>query len=307
MAFRTFSSKIFASKLNATKLATAIGFGTASGFAGYSFFQDRQNGAKSFLTAEAEPVIQPSKFTDFELKEVKAVNHNTSIFRFALPEEQSLELPVASCIVTGFTGEDGKLITRPYTPISPSDQKGSFDLIIKKYAGGPMSSFIFSLQPGDKLQAKGPFAKLAYTANMKKNIGMIAGGTGIAPMIQVLNKILADPSDTTSVSLLFANITPEDILLKDQLDALSAQHPRFKVFYTLDKAPADWTQGRGFISREMIEGHLPPPSSESLIFVCGPNPMLAHVSGLKGENFTQGTVGGLLKELNYDETMVYKF
>jgi predicted ferric reductase len=40
-------------------------------------------------------------------------------------------------------------------------------------------------QVGDKVEVKGPFPKIAYTANMKKKIGMIAGGTGITPMLQV--------------------------------------------------------------------------------------------------------------------------
>jgi cytochrome-b5 reductase len=42
-----------------------------------------------------------------------------------------------------------------------------------------------SLKEGDSVNVKGPFAKLDYQANKYKKIGMVAGGTGIAPMIQV--------------------------------------------------------------------------------------------------------------------------
>lgn len=41
------------------------------------------------------------------------------------------------------------------------------------------------LQEGDLIEIKGPFPKLPYTANMKKEIGMMCGGTGITPMLQV--------------------------------------------------------------------------------------------------------------------------
>ena len=59
--------------------------------------------------------------------------------------------------------------------------------------------FIHNLKVGDTLDMKGPFQKLEYVANMKKAIGMVAGGTGIAPMYQVIRKILADPRDATGV------------------------------------------------------------------------------------------------------------
>ena len=43
--------------------------------------------------------------------------------------------------------------------------------------------------------------------------------------------------DTTRVSLLFANKTPGDILLKGELDELNAAHPNLSVHYTVDRAP----------------------------------------------------------------------
>ena len=57
----------------------------------------------------------------------------------------------------------------------------------------------------------------------------------------------------------------------------------------------------------MITSKLPAPADDILIFVCGPEPMLRHISGGKGENYTQGPLAGLLKELGYTEEMVYKF
>lgn len=50
--------------------------------------------------------------------------------------------------------------------------------------------------------------------NFKKNIGMVAGGTGITPMLQVIDHIFADPHDTSNVTLIYANIAEVDILFK---------------------------------------------------------------------------------------------
>ncbi len=41
------------------------------------------------------------------------------------------------------------------------------------------------MQVGDSIEVKGPLSKLPYTPNMKRAIGMLAGGTGITPMLQV--------------------------------------------------------------------------------------------------------------------------
>ena len=41
------------------------------------------------------------------------------------------------------------------------------------------------VKEGDVMEIKGPFPKFNYVPNMRREIGMIAGGTGITPMLQV--------------------------------------------------------------------------------------------------------------------------
>jgi len=72
-----------------------------------------------------------------------------------------------------------------------------------------------------------------------KEIGMVAGGTGITPMYQVIRAILDDPTDPTKIHLLFANRSEEDILLKEELEE-AAKDPRIKVYYTIDKVIFCW-------------------------------------------------------------------
>ena len=66
-------------------------------------------------------------------------------------------------------------------------------------------------------------------------------------MLQIAASILDDPSDTTQVSLLYANQTEDDILVREMLDGYAAKHPtRFKVWYTVDKASPGWKYSEGF-------------------------------------------------------------
>lgn len=49
--------------------------------------------------------------------------------------------------------------------------------------------------------------------------------------VQVAKAILKDPEDKTQVALIYANQTPDDILLRDELDKMAAKHHNFKVHY----------------------------------------------------------------------------
>ena len=54
---------------------------------------------------------------------------------------------------------------------------------------------------------------------------MIAGGTGITPMLQLIRAILKDPRDKTKMWLVFANQTENDILLRTELEEVASNHP----------------------------------------------------------------------------------
>jgi len=56
----------------------------------------------------------------------------------------------------------------------------------------------------------------------------------------------------------------------------------------------------------MLKTHLPPPSADHLILVCGPPGLMKHVSGDKAPDYTQGELSGLLKKLGYSESHVFK-
>ncbi|CAN0900904.1 NADH-cytochrome b5 reductase-like protein [Linum grandiflorum] len=255
--------------------------------------------------------LNPNKWIEFKLQDTAIVSHNTQLFRFSFDPSSKLGLDIASCLLTRYpleTTAEGKTkyVIRPYTPISDPEAKGYFDLLIKVYPDGKMSQHLASLKPGDVVEVKGPIQKLRYSPNMKKHIGMVAGGSGITPMLQVIEAILKNPDDNTQVSLLYANVSPDDILLKQKLDYLATRHPNLKVFYTVDNPTKTWKGGAGYISKEMALKGLPGPGDDTIIMVCGPPGMMKHISGEKVKA-EQGELSGILKELGYTEDMVYKF
>jgi cytochrome-b5 reductase len=158
-----------------------------------------------------------------------------------------------------------------------------------------MSQHLDSLNIGDTIDMRGPkghltyLGKGAFTVKLMrkplqernaKHFGMIAGGTGITPMLQVLHAIFRDGKTMdsfTTASLLFANQTEDDILVREELEALARDYPdRFKLHYTLDRPPAGWKGSTGFIDKEMIETHVlrNGVSDGAQVLMCGPPPMI---------------------------------
>jgi len=269
--------------------------------------QARREKALALFAEPPAAALSDKEYRSFPVTSVLDVSPNTKLIKFKLPTPNTpLGLPVASCLTTRAV-IDGKDEVRQYTPISTEDTLGEFDLLIKSYPDGKMSKHITSLKVGDSLDFKGPFPKFPYEANSKKAIGMVAGGTGITPMLQVIKKVLANPRDKTELRLIFANETEADILLKAELDGLAQLYPNFKVYYTLTNPPAGWTGFTGYVNKTTLASVLPPPSDEHIILVCGPDGMLSAVSGPKTKDRKQGELGGLLKDMGFTAEQVYKF
>ena len=124
-------------------------------------------------------------FIDLKLESVENINHNTKKFRFALPNSDDVSgLQIASALLTKYKGpEMEKPVIRPYTPVSDEDQQGYIDLIVKRYPNGPMSEHMHNMNPGQRLDFKGPIPKYPWEPNKHDHIALIAGGTGITPYV----------------------------------------------------------------------------------------------------------------------------
>ncbi|GAA5832872.1 hypothetical protein JCM5353_003736 [Sporobolomyces roseus] len=250
------------------------------------------------LQPKASPALKATEWQKFKLIDKIVVSPNTAIYRFALKRGERLGLPIGQHVsVSAEIG--GKLVQRSYTPTSSDDDLGHFDLLVKSYPTGNISKHFGELKVGDFLSVKGPKGQMKYSPDYATKIGMIAGGTGITPMLQIIRAAMKNPLDTTKISLIYANVNPSDILLKSELDSLASAHPeRFSVYYVLNNPPKDekWKGGEGFVTKEMIAEHLPESiqdedslaKGDNRMLMCGPPPM---INAMKGH----------LKELNWPE------
>ncbi|KAF2454713.1 NADH-cytochrome b5 reductase [Lineolata rhizophorae] len=288
---------------------------TAAGAGGAYYYYNM--GGKTTQPAAASKPAEPALkggdqgFVSFKLENVEQLSHNVKRFRFALPEPDMVSgLHVASAVITKYQGpEMEKPVIRPYTPVSDEDARGYMEFIIKAYPNGPMSQHLHHMQPGQRLDIKGPIPKYPWEPNKHDHIVLLAGGSGITPMWQLTRAIFKNPDDKTKVTLVFGNVTEDDIILKKELQELENTYPRqFKAFYCLDNPPKDWPGGKGFITKELLKTVLPEPKENNIkIFVCGPPGLYKAISGMKTSPADQGELTGYLKELGYSKDQVYKF
>jgi len=256
--------------------------------------------------------FKPNEYTSFRLINSRFESADTRRFIFALDTPESeFYLPTASCIVAKFE-EDGKEISRPYTPTTVNGVKGHFELLVKRYPKSKMGSHLFQMRPGETLDMKGPYVKLEYKTNKWSHIAMIAGGTGITPMYQIIREVLGNDKDKTRLSLVYGNNSRKDILMAAELVELQKTYDNFHMYLTLLDVPKKWLGGVGLITPTMLKPFLPKVGdSKSIILVCGPTPMMKAVCGDKeyvaGQTPKQGPLAGMLKEMGYSENQVYKF
>ena len=231
----------------------------------------------------------------------------TAILTFELPDaSKPLGLSTCACILAKFD-RDGSAVVRPYTPISTNAMIGRFELLVKIYAQGAMSQHLDGLQIGDAVEFKHiPFnVKVQYP--FKPKVGMLIGGTGIAPMVQALHAVLGTADDTTAVSMLYASKVKEDILAEETLEAWAASSEgRFTCKHVLSEEPdgSPWLGARGLISCALIDEHIPAPTDDVVIFVCGPPGMYESLCGPRNE---PQELKGILAEMGYTAAQVVKF
>jgi cytochrome-b5 reductase len=224
----------------------------------------------------AKGFLEPKDYRELPLIRKDQLAPNVYRFVFQLPGPGDvIGLPIGQHVAIK-ANINGAAVSRSYTPTSNNLDLGRLELVIKCYPDGVLTGqYLANLKVGDKVQFRGPKGAMKYSNGLCKKIGMIAGGTGITPMYQLIRAICEDDTDTTEVSLIYANRSEEDILLRSELEAFARWYPKnFKLWYMLDHPPKNWAYGRGYVTPEVMAAKLPGPAPDTKVMLCGPPGMV---------------------------------
>ncbi|MBQ9662571.1 MAG: 2Fe-2S iron-sulfur cluster binding domain-containing protein [Oscillospiraceae bacterium] len=169
---------------------------------------------------------------------------------------------------------DGSFVTRSYSLCnSPKEAlEGRYVITVRANPGGFVADRLLAeLKPGDKILSSSPQGFFYYEKlrDAKQVIGL-AGGSGITPFLSLASAI-RDGIEDFDLTLLFGSRTEDNILFREELDAIAAECPRFKVFHVLSEEKKDGFES-GFITADMIRKYAP-EGKEYSVYLCGPEAM----------------------------------
>ncbi len=186
---------------------------------------------------------------------------------FSAGQYVSLELPIGD-----------SLLTRPYSLCSSPKEalEGRYQITVKTMKNGFAAEYMnthFTI--GTKLDISAPAGFFSYEPirDAKKIVG-IAGGSGIAPFLSMA-KAIADGTEDFELTLLYGSRTEEEILFKEELDALEKTCEAIRVIHVLSNEEKDGYL-HGFITADLIDRER---TEDSSVFVCGSAGMYDFIEG----------------------------
>lgn len=138
----------------------------------------------------------------------------------------------------------------PYCIFSPPRDDGTFELIVRVVAEGPVSRYLGSLRPGEILTFRGPTGRSMVTRDDSRDLVLLATGVGVGPF-HALVSYLADAGFERRVTLFWGLRLPEDVCLTDELDALVRRFPNFSYHVSLSQPSPSWTGLRGRLTESV--------------------------------------------------------
>jgi ferredoxin-NADP reductase len=171
------------------------------------------------------------------------------------------------------TAEDGYQAQRSYSIASPPGAP-HLELTVDRIEEGEVSPYLTGeLRRGDRFELRGPVGLyFAWTAPGEAPLFLVAGGSGIAPLMAMLRHRAA-AGGRVPARLLASWRGAEDIIYREELARLAAAGDGLAVSHTLTRTrPAGWDGYDRRIDAAMLAEAGFPPAAQPDVFVCGPTP-----------------------------------
>lgn len=187
--------------------------------------------------------------------------------------------------------EDGYEAQRSYS-IASAPGSAHVELTVERIENAEVSPYLCDvLQPGDGVEVRGPIGGyFVRRPDDRSPLFLVGGGSGVVPLMSMLRQH-ASSGSATSVRLLYSARSHDDVIYKNELNAIVAAG-RARVELALTREwPSDWKGFRRRIDRAMLEEVAPPASDGGRAYICGPTPLVE-------------SVANLLVEIGYDAASV---
>ena len=179
------------------------------------------------------------------------------------------------------TADDGYKAERSYSIASaPEDRR--LAITVERLEDGEVSPYLVGeVRAGDKVELRGPIGGyFVWKANDERPLLLVAGGSGIVPLMAMIRHRAATGSKTRT-RLLYSSRSLEDVIYKEELDRLASAGDGLTVAHTLTrKQPEGWIGYSRRIDTAMRAEVAWPKGQMPIVYVCGPTPLVEGVASL---------------------------
>jgi ferredoxin-NADP reductase len=299
-------------------------------------------GGATYVLYPSEPeeptVLHSKRFQPFAIVTKERVSSTSQIYTLQ-PRHDTTTDPYADIWQRGIWSVEFKQpqlqISRAYTPLPPlpNQPPGNLRFLIRKEHKGEVSNYLDRLYVGAFIDVRGPKVEFELEEGVEEVL-FVAGGTGIAPALQVAHTLLdrRKHAESPRINILWANRRREDCAgapqlakkawwpwskpapealaeapnkIVEELQDLEERHQgNFHVDYMVDEEGT-------FVDRKMISNALQkksgkPAQGAKLIIISGPDGFVANIAGPKDISGDQGPLGGMLSRLQLGDWKVVK-
>ncbi|CAC9543617.1 putative NADH-dependent fumarate reductase [Leishmania infantum JPCM5] len=282
-------------RLGGNSLLECVVFGKIAGDRAATILQKKSTGLS---TTEWSTVVLR------EVREGGVYGAGSRVLRFNMPGAlQRTGLALGQFI--GIRGDwDGHRLIGYYSPITLPDDVGVIG-ILARADKGRLAEWISALQPGDAVEMKAcggliierRFADrhFFFRGHKIRKLALIGGGTGVAPMLQIVRAAVKKPfvDSIESIQFIYAAEDVSELTYRTLLESYEKEYgsEKFKCHFVLNNPPAQWTDGVGFVDTALLRSAVQAPSNDLLVAICGPPIMQRAVKGaLKGLGYNMNLV-----------------
>lgn len=207
-----------------------------------------------------------------EITLIKKETYDTSTYRFQLKENPAFSFLPGQFNMVGIPGVG----EAPISLSSEPGQKNKIEHTIR--AVGRVTEAVAQRKEGEWLQIRGPYGRGWPIEDARgKNILVVAGGIGLAPLRGFLHQVWKNRQDFGKVVILYGARTPNDFLFKQELSAWRKE-PNTQLLLTVDEVspPVRWKENQGVVTTLFDRMDISPHNTLALI--CGPEIMMRFVA-----------------------------
>lgn len=220
---------------------------------------------ESSLALRDEPATRPGRVAEIETV-------SSAVVRLVVEVEDG-EAPLG--FLAGqyvHLGVPGTEAQRSYSFANPPAETNRLEFFIKALDEGVMSEYVsVRARAGDEMPVTGPFGRF-YLRPLERPVLMVAGGTGLAPMLSMMDDMIARGATGQPVHLLYGANTPDELFAADRLAGYAGAGLELTVERAVVETAAGWDGPTGHVTAllrtELING------GDCDAYLCGPPPMI---------------------------------